>query len=461
MKMKDYSQKVRNGQPCELVEKYCEHVMQHGTLTSWLQKFDFESREEIEKAIVDLEYAILLDPYMQDKHKRMADPALQIVYRKAELLVSNEGKLEKTAATMGGDLWHKYFAPRIKETKFEAMFKQKPNAEKYEKVAFKIMDVYGLDYADIEKLRFFVEMVKARDAFPPSLRRMLYIWGRTKKTGKTTCAKMLVSTLNGSDDWDKADPEFTTTLANEMQIGGFKVPKIASCHCCLMDECFYSDMGKTYHDFKRFLTSSGGSARLPYGQEFQWTGLPNYVATSNEPLQTFIKDWNDRRFLSVEFKTAPTEKMDFDKIHDLWRDFVVNAQPRYDNWQEWADAITPYSDEEGERQNLSDEYAVELRKPEFLNNLLNMADGRSATSPDNQITLKFFVDWFSRSEGYAVSGHRREIEQAVVDVFGPRWNGYKYWRLDMLRQQAAVLITNVNQQEETFFGGSDDTRLPY
>ena len=442
-KVRDLSQTARNGEPCEMVSRYCEHVMQHGTLTTWLAGFDFDSREEIEKAIIDLEYAILFDPYMQDKHKRMADPALQVVFRKAELLVTNEGKLEKAAATISGDLWHKHFAPTIRERKFEAMFAEKPDQKKYEDAMFRIMTIYGLDYADIEKLRFFVEMVKAREAFPPSLRRMLYIWGRTKKTGKTTCAKMLVSTLNGSEDWASADPDFTTTLANEMQIGGFKVPKIASCHCCLMDECFYADMGKTYHDFKRFLTSSGGSARLPYGQEFQWTGNPNYVATSNEPLRSFIKDWNDRRFLSVEFKQAPTEKMDFVKIHDLWRDFVVNSTPRYENWQEWAEAITPYSDEEGERQTFTFEYGVELRKPEFLDYLIGKPAGRSATSPDNQITLKFFVDWFGSKEGYTVNGHRREIEQAVTDVFGERWNGYKYWRLDLLQQKASDLMTEI------------------
>ena len=137
--------------------------------------------------------------------------------------------------------------------------------------------------------------------------------------------------------------------------------------------------------------------------------------------------------------------MDFDAIHALWRDFVVNSTPRYDNWQEWAEAIAGYSDEEGERTTLADEYAIELRKPEFLSTLLNLNDGRSATSPDNQVTLKFFVDHFATKEGYTVSGRRREIEQAVVEVFGERWNNYKYWRLDLLRQQAAQMINETNE----------------
>ena len=99
-----------------------------------------------------------------------------------------------------------------------------------------------------------------------------------------------------------------------------------------------------------------------------------------------------------------------------------------------------------------------MRKPEFLNKLLNMVDGKSATSPDNQISLKFFVDYFAGTEGYAVSGHRREIEQAVIDVFGERWNGYKYWRLDMLRQQAALLMQSVN---DTTYRPLNENECPY
>ena len=452
--MKQFSKistKPRTDKPAELVQMYCEHIMAHGTLSSFLQQFEFTSREELERAIIDLEYAVLFDQYLQDKRHRTADPVLFSVYRKAEILINNEGKLEKTAAALSGDLWHKYFAPAIKDARFEAMFKTEPDTEKFDKTAYRIMTIYGLDYSDMEKLRFFVEMVKARASFPPSLRRMLYIWGREKKTGKTTCAKMLVATLNGSDDWQRADPDYATSLANEMQIGGFKVPKIVSCYCCMMDECFYADMGKTYHDFKRFLTSSGGSARLPYGQEFQWTAYPNYVATSNEPLKTFIKDWNDRRFLSIEFKQAPTEKLDFDDIHQLWRDFVVNSTPRDESWAAWSEQIATYSDEEGERATYADEYEIEMRKPEFLGVLVNMTDGRSATSADNQITLKFFVDYFATKEGYTVNGRRREIEQAVINVFGNRWNNYKYWRLDLLRQQAAEMLYNMDNQTEQPF----------
>lgn len=444
MKVTELSMKPRISAPCALVTSYAEHVMAAGTLTTWLQGFDFESKDEIEATIISLMYAIRTDPYMNIKEKRNADPVMQVVFKQAEVLLNKVGAAERQASVMGAEIWNKHFAPLKREQRFLVMFSEKPNRNVYDTAVGFIKSIYGLSDYDIDKLRFFVEMVKARDNFPASLRRMLYIWGRTKKTGKTTVAKMLTAALNGSKDWQRCDPDFTTTLANEMQIGGFKVPKIATCECAMMDECFYSDMGKTYHDFKRFLTSSGGSARLPYGQEFQWYGRPNYIATSNEPLRTFIKDWNDRRFLSVEFKGKP-EQHTFEELNELWVAFVVNSTKRFDKWAEWADTISNYSDEDGERSSLSYEYNIELQRKEFLYTLTGLMDGKSATSADNQITLKFFVNYFGNMEGQSLANaHRREIEAAVVDVFGEKWQNYNFWRLDTLRKKAQEIL---NEQQ--------------
>jgi hypothetical protein len=101
-------------------------------------------------------------------------------------------------------------------------------------------------------------------------------------------------------------------------------------------------MGKTYADFKRFMTSSGGRSRLPFGQEFAWEGYPNYVATSNDPLRKFIKDWDDRRYLSIEFKTQPTERLEFDTIYELWRIFIVGSS-RELSWYDLAERIAQTS----------------------------------------------------------------------------------------------------------------------
>ena len=440
MKFSDFSTESNAAKASDLVQEYAAVVRAGIPLAKWLAGFDFGSREEIEKAIRDLYTAIVFDGYVSRFDIRKGDNLMRTIYKKAEALVDYEGRLDKFAVTTSGELWHNHFAPLKRKEALDKMFGGKADKDKYNEAYDRIMEVYSLTMEDMEKIHFFVEMVKARDAFPPSMRRMLYIWGKAKNTGKTTCAKMITATLNGSDRWQDAEANYATNLATEMQIGSFRVPKIATANCCMMDECFYQDMGKTYHDFKRFLTSSGGSARLPYGQEFAWEGLPNYVATSNEPLKAFIKDWGDRRFLSVEFKAQPTEKMTFKQIHDLWKQFIVNSVPATDDWQQWSEWVAKYSDEEGERQTFAEEYAVELQKPDFLNTLLNVPSGRSATSPDNKLTLKFFVSYFAEKDGYDAAKHRREIEQAVIEVFGERWNGYNFWRADILKDKASTML---------------------
>ena len=41
----DLSRLPKNGEPCEMVKAYYEHVLQLGTLATFLEGFDFESRD--------------------------------------------------------------------------------------------------------------------------------------------------------------------------------------------------------------------------------------------------------------------------------------------------------------------------------------------------------------------------------------------------------------------------------
>lgn len=289
-----------------------------------------------------------------------------------------------------------------------------------------------------------MEQVKAGETFPNSLRRMLYIWGSEKMTGKTTTATMLVSLLNGDTDENHIS-QYSTNLSNEMQIKSFAVPKISECNVCLMDECFYADMGKTYADFKRFITSSNGRARLPFGQEFEWQGQPNYIATSNEPLQKFIKDWNDRRYLSVEFKTKPKKQMTFEAIKKMWLDFVLNSE-RTKEWKQWNDDLAPDTEEKGDRQEVADDLEIELRKLVMLERALSMhTPSNSPSCAENRVPLKTFVDWFSESMGVTEAHKRKgEIESAVLNVYGPRYSTTGYWLLSGMKETAARLKNEIN-----------------
>ena len=442
--------------PCELVSAFMMWERDGGTLSSWLEQFDFDTREEIEKAIRLFIRTVTLDDYMRKKHLEEENPYAAAVFNRYSKIMTDANRLDKYPVSLSGEIWHGGFSRKRLENRTAALFGSvTPDASKYAEACERIKRVYSLTDVDVEKIHFFVEQTKAGDKFPNSLRRMLYIWGTTMKTGKTTSATMLVSLLNGDTD-ESNIARYSSTLANEMQVKSFAVPKISECNAVLMDECFFADMGKMYADFKRFITSSNGRARLPYGQEFEWTGQPNYIATSNDSLQKFIKDWSDRRYLSVEFKAKPTERLSFDEIKALWAAFVLNSQ-RTKDWSAWADELAPVSEEKGDRTEVADELEIDLRKLDMLERVLAMnTPTKSPASAQNHVALKTFVDWFSESMGVMEAHKRRaEIEAAVIKVYGERYSTTNYWLLTSLQETAQRLKNEINNPVATDAGAQD------
>ena len=442
--------------PCELISAFMMWERDGGTLSSWLEQFDFDTREEIEKAIRLFIRTVTLDDYMRKKHLEEENPYAAAVFTRYSKIMTDANRLDKYPVSLSGEIWHGGFSRKRLESRTAALFGSvTPDASKYAEACERIKRVYSLTDVDVEKIHFFVEQTKAGDKFPNSLRRMLYIWGSTMKTGKTTSATMLVSLLNGDTD-ESNIARYSSTLANEMQVKSFAVPKISECNAVLMDECFFADMGKMYADFKRFITSSNGRARLPYGQEFEWTGQPNYIATSNDSLQKFIKDWSDRRYLSVEFKAKPTERLSFEEIKALWAAFVLNSQ-RTKDWSAWADELAPVSEEKGDRTEVADELEIDLRKLEMLERVLAMnTPTKSPASAQNHVALKTFVDWFSESMGVMEAHKRRaEIEAAVIKVYGERYSTTNYWLLTSLQETAQRLKNEINNPVATDAGAQD------
>ena len=442
--------------PCELISAFMLWEREGGTLSSWLEQFDFDTREEIEKAIRLFIRTVTLDDYMRKKHLEEENPYAAAVFTRYSKIMTDANRLDKYPVSLSGEIWHGGFSRKRLESRTAALFGSvTPDASKYAEACERIKRVYSLTDVDVEKIHFFVEQTKAGDKFPNSLRRMLYIWGSTMKTGKTTSATMLVSILNGDTD-ESNIARYSSTLANEMQVKSFAVPKISECNAVLMDECFFADMGKMYADFKRFITSSNGRARLPYGQEFEWTGQPNYIATSNDSLQKFIKDWSDRRYLSVEFKAKPTERLSFEEIKALWAAFVLNSQ-RTKDWSAWADELAPVSEEKGDRTEVADELEIDLRKLDMLERVLAMnTPTKSPASAQNHVALKTFVDWFSESMGVMEAHKRRaEIEAAVIKVYGERYSTTNYWLLTSLQETAQRLKNEINNPVATDAGAQD------
>lgn len=452
--------------PCELVSAYLLWEQDGGTLASWLQTFDFDTRDEIERAIRLFIRTVTMDDYMRLKKLDEINPYASAIFTRYNKIMTDANRLDKYPVTLSGEIWHGGFCRKRLEARTAALFNSVvPDQDKFAQACERIKRVYSLTDTDVEKMHFFVEQVKAGDKFPNSLRRMLYIWSAEMKTGKTTSATMLVSLLNGDPDYGNI-ARYSSTLATEMQVKSFAVPKISECNAVLMDECFFADMGKMYADFKRFMTSSNGRARLPYGQEFEWTGQPNYIATSNDSLRKFIKDWSDRRYLSVEFKSKPTERLDFAEIKQLWADFVLNST-RTKEWSAWADELAPMSEEKGDRTEVTEELEIDLRKLEMLERVLALnTPSKSPACAQNHVALKTFVDWFSETMG-VMEAHKRkaEIEAAVIKVYGARYSTTNYWLLSALQESAQnmknEIINPAASQPDTQVEEEEGDDLPF
>ena len=461
MKITDYNSKNSNSdRPSDLAAAFIAASERGDTMVAFLSQFDFDSREEIERAIVELCRAICDDKWLGSKQTQTSIPSMKCLLRRFTDIFGKQAQIDKYPAAISGEMWHGNYARMRREKMVSGMFDREKDLTRYNAAYERLTACYGLSDIDEKKLHFFVCQVRAGREFPDSLRRMLYVWGKRKKTGKTTLAKALVCVLNGSDDMERY-AYFCTTLQTEMQIKGFAVPKIAECRCAMMDECFFNDMSKVYADFKKLITGRDGSARLPYGQEFTWQGLPNYIATSNEPLVNFIKDWNDRRYLSINLESEPAQKMTDSEVLELVKDYCVNA-PDID-FHDFADDIFEASDERGEQTERADEFALDMQKEEFLSYIGNanyVAGNRFAV--ENKISCKFFVDYFARQMGNEAQKRRKEITKAAEDIFGERYMG-RFWLLDDLRKRADEIKRGQyeRQQENEVESKEETDKLPF
>lgn len=452
----DLNIKSTKDAPSELVSSYLNAEMQDISLSKWLYEFDdFKVSADIERAIRVFIKAVVNDQFLTRKAIRDDSALYNGVYTRYRAIYNNAAKWESYPKVTALEVWHGGYTDKLRTQRTAAMFAVKPVTALFNEAKNQIKEIYNLSDNDINKLHYYVEQVKAGASMPNSLRRMLYIWGETKMTGKTTSANWIVSTLNGYNDTSNI-ADMSSDLSTELSIGDkFKMPRISMHNCVLMDECFYSDMSKVYASFKKWLTSSDGHMRLPYGQEFVWHGQPNYVATSNEPLRKFIKDWGDRRYLSIEFASKPTKQLSIDEVGDLWRQFIINSE-RTQDWYSWAKDIEICAEEIGEMQEASAEYEVELQQSNFVDYLLNRQATSNLYDANNKITLKFFVDYFASISGSTIVNKRKsEIERAVINVYGKRYSSTNYWRLNELQDKARSIRDN-NISED-----NNDINLPF
>jgi hypothetical protein len=354
--------------------------------------------------------------------------------RRAKSIWDSDSNFDKAKSTIVDELWHSHFERKYFDERWRTFLSSAVRKD-WSLVVARLTDAYGFTAEEVERLRFFVCQVKAGREFPPSLRRMLYLWSKEKMTGKTTIAKALASALNGGE---KDASRYSSDLATELGIKSFALPKISAMNAVLLDECFFRDMNRSYPSLKKRLTMNDGSARLPYGKEFEWRGCPNYIATSNEPLSTFIADWNDRRYLSIEMRKP--RRMSEKAIRDIWTDFVVAAEPPM-TWTEWGEKMAVTADEKGAMTERADEFEVILTGANFASYINNKDYNVSSPHhPDHRITATTILTFMRENlKDARMAEYRQEVIAAAERVFGPRVKvgGCLVWWLGEMRERLA------------------------
>lgn len=141
--------------PCTLVSNYLMHEEDGGTLATYIEGFEFESREEVEKAIRKFIRIVSLDQYMRRPHLAEANPFAAAVHTRYNKIFTDESKLGKVPVTMSGDIWHGGFSRRRLEARTRALFDGvAPKPEKFAAACKKIQDVYGLSEIEVERCTF-------------------------------------------------------------------------------------------------------------------------------------------------------------------------------------------------------------------------------------------------------------------------------------------------------------------
>jgi len=454
MKIKEININSSGLEECELL-KMCKQL--GGVTVDWskiLRGFDFESEAEIIDAVIYIAEVAQVDNFISQKKNRDFDAFADNIYRQVKQKTGRAGELQKFASVVAAECWNNHFAPLELSQKVFERFNVERDSEKFNAAAATLKKVFNLNTVDVDKLKWFAIQCREGAKFPSKQRMMLYMWGELNETGKTTLAEMFAAALNGMN-WEEDDTApLYATLDNELQFERFSIPKVVRYRCCVADEIFFKDMGKSYPKFKTFLTKNGGTYEVKFGGTFNWTGYPNYFATSNYPLTNFIQDMQDRRFLEIKL----TKKSNKIKLSELWLavlDFCINAERR----ESWADERERLGYELitiGTRAVEVAEFEIFLQQQFFLQALRDLPQDLFATGNSNRITTAKIISILERN-GVKCDKKRFEIERAAINVFGQKYNErLGFWILpDMIKtldnSDFNMEVQNYDEQENKDF----------
>lgn len=458
-----------NAQPCVLVADILKQMPPD--VEPLLADIDFSTADELAEAYSRAWHTVAGDKYLASKDTQRDFPLARIVYKRANSICSAAESVKKLRAAADG-MWIRNFEKMEVKKRRNTVFSGEKSAAVYLSAKMEIERIYRFSAIDIECLRYFVCQARKDDP-DPALCRSLYMWSAEKMTGKTTVARVVAGVLNGLVTWrDIQRAQIMSDIPTELQFERFARPKGTRYACVVMDEAFTGgkSTAKYYGKFKAALTSDSCQVEVKNGERFDVQCWRNYIFTSNDDISTIVADESERRIFAIEMQRP--EQTDYDRLVELWRDYIVNAPEEADTAKWYRDTMPQVKGEVGVT---IDDLVSAFTSPDFLSELERyeaecnqrvqaaLASGMQAVSVNRyQVSFpRFFSNFITAS--FDVRKNTNIVKEAVVRAFGePRSSGNrKYYNVKDLKNALEGDLKENNEQPAADYAQCDEMELPY
>jgi len=436
-----------------------------------LSGLDFATADELSDSYSMAWHTVAGDKYLASKDTQRDFPLARIVYKRANSICSAAEAVKKMRAAADG-MWIRFFEKMEVKKRRNAVFSGEKSKDAYLSANTEIERIYRFSYTDMESLRYFVCQARKDDP-DPALCRSLYMWSAEKMTGKTTVARIVAGVLNGLVTWrDIQRAQIMSDIPTELQFERFARPKGTRYACVVMDEAFTGgkSTAKYYGKFKAALTSDSCQVEVKNGERFDVPCWRNYIFTSNDDISTIVADESERRIFAIEMKRP--EQTDYDRLVELWRDYIVNA-PEEPDTAKWYRETMPKV--KGEVGVTIDDLVSAFTSPDFLSELERyeaecnqrvqaaLASGMQAVSVNRyQVSFpRFFSNFITAS--FDVRKQPSIVKEAVVRAFGePRFSGNRrYYNVKDLKNALEGYLKEINETNAVDYAQDDEIELPY
>jgi hypothetical protein len=395
-----------------------QEIIELDSINDYFSERVFNSQKEISTLCKKI-----YSEYLNEKCFTNPKKTLEIYGNRGVALSSQMWNLSRTVNAMdrwaegtANQFWFGSNAIRCITRRVEDLLKCEQTPELYLKSALGLKEYFAFSDLQIEMFRYFI-CQSVEGNCPAHKNKAIYIWGDTKDVGKTTIASTIISILNGEKNILNVR-KYESDLPQELGYKEHTAPMICSCRAVLMDEAMIKDSSKSYGTFKKRITSDGVKIRFVYSNQIDVQAKANYVFTSNDPLEYFIQDKKERRFLEFHVEKKHSN-LTYEKIYDIFLKFVQQCKRPMD-WIEWSDSMAGDTEVRG----------IESKNIDDIRSFFEMEGFKTVIeNSTNQVSIGTFYKWVN---DYDRNATKQLMNSCIIDLFGEPYKPSTWKKIDIL-----------------------------